>query len=364
MERLKVKATVADVLREKGEVSSGDLARRLGISRQSAHLALATLVKAGALQRVGAGRGSRYRRMATVWAAGTWPRLGLAEDVVWQQFESAVAAHARETVVSILHYAVTEMVNNAIEHSGGVNVSARVTEDGKTIAFDVEDDGVGIFEHVMRTRGLRTPFEAIAELQKGKVTTAPNAHSGEGIFFTSKMADRMIIGSGTTSWVIDGIRNDQGAETAPKRVGTLVHFEIARDSKRTAEEVFAAFTDDDLAFNRTRPSIRLFREGAEIVSRSEAKRLLTGLERFTEVELDFKDVRGIGQGFSDEVFRVWQQEHPQVKLIVTNANPAVQFMIARAQATAAIPSSPAASALGGGVSTVNVAVGSSTKTST
>ncbi|MDQ2914117.1 MAG: DUF4325 domain-containing protein [Chloroflexota bacterium] len=257
-------------------------------------------------------------------------------------------------------------MNNAIEHSESIGVIARVTEDGKTIAFDVEDEGIGIFEHVMQTRGLRTPFEAIAELQKGKVTTAPKGHSGEGLFFTSKMADRMFVESGSTRWAIDGLRDDQAVETSPKRVGTRVHFEIARDSARTTTEVFGAFTDEDLAFSRTRPSIRLFREGAEIVSRSEAKRLLAGLEKFKEVELDFRDVRGIGQGFADEVFRVWQQEHPSVRLTVANAGSAVQFMITRARATAAMSPPPTGSTFqvhGGSVPMITPANGNSTKTS-
>lgn len=367
MERPSVKEAIDELLERKGELSSGDLARRLGISRQTAHLRLASAVREGALQRVGAGRGTRYRRASTVRAAGTWPRKGLTEDSVWRQVESAVAGRARDNVVSVLHYALTEMVNNALEHSGSATVTARVTEDGEMIAFDVEDSGVGIFEHLMRKRGLRTPFEAIAELQKGKVTTAPREHSGEGLFFTSKLADRMTVESGTTRWVIDGSRNDQGVEISPKRVGTGVHFEIARDSSRATEDVFRAFTDEDLAFDRTRTSIRLFREGAELISRSEAKRVLAGLEKFAVVELDFRDVRGLGQGFADEVFRVWQEEHPDVSFIVTNANRAVQFMISRATATSAgLPrrTSGATAQVHQGTPTVNVTVGSTNKTST
>lgn len=330
MNRLKVIDAIEDLLREHGEVRSGTLAARLEISRQTAHSHLRSLVAAGTLTRVGAGRGTRYRRAAKVLAENTWPRAGLAEDEVWQLLAPSIgAAVAKPNVLSILRYAMTELVNNAIDHSNSTRVSVRVTDPGPVVAFEVEDDGIGIFEHLMRTRALASPYEAIAELQKGKVTTMPDAHTGEGIFFTSRLADRMIIGSGSARWVIDRTKNDQSMETTDRRIGTLARFEIEKSTDRTAESVFRQFQDDDHGFGRTRTAIKLFTEGDEIVSRSEAKRLLAGLERFEEIELDFRQVRGIGQGFADEVFRVWQQQHPGSRLLVEGANDAVRFMIDR-----------------------------------
>ena len=35
----------------------------------------------------------------------------------------------------------------------------------------------------------------------------------------------------------------------------------------------------------------------------------------------------MGQGFADEVFRVFQNMHPEIKLTVVNANAAVEGMI-------------------------------------
>jgi len=324
------------------------------------------MVDEGDLQRLGAGRATRYRRaVRTVVAAGTWARSGLAEERAWQHVRATIYGRTkRANIRSILHYAVTEMVNNAIDHSAGTVVAVRVMDQQAGLAFEVEDDGVGIFAHIMKTRGLRTPFEAIAELQKGKVTTAPQAHSGEGIFFTSRMSDRMTIESGTTRWLVDNRIQDQSIETAARRRGTLVHFEISKTATRTTAGVFGAHTNADLGFSRTRTSIKLFRDGDEIVSRSEARRLLTGLERFAEVELDFRHVQGIGQGFADEVFRVWQRDHPMTRLTVANANQAVHFMIDRARAGATTPlRSQSESTLVDGRPGVNIRVGDTTKTS-
>ncbi len=48
-------------------------------------------------------------------------------------------------------------------------------------------------------------------------------------------------------------------------------------------------------------------------------------------KIDFKNIKGIGQGFADEVFRVFALEHPEVGIIPVNACPAVLFMIDRAK---------------------------------
>jgi hypothetical protein len=67
------------------------------------------------------------------------------------------------------------------------------------------------------------------------------------------------------------------------------------------------------------------------VSRSEAKRLLRGLDRFREVVLDFRSVDLVGQGFADEVFRVWATRHPEVALAPVGMIPAVAFFVERAR---------------------------------
>lgn len=80
----------------------------------------------------------------------------------------------------------------------------------------------------------------------------------------------------------------------------------------------------------TRTVVKLFGLGRDFVARSEARRLLHGLEVFREVVVDFDGVRGIGQGFADEIFRVFGREHPEVRLVPVNMNEAVQFFVERA----------------------------------
>jgi hypothetical protein len=158
----------------------------------------------------------------------------------------------------------------------------------------------------------------------------PSRHTGEGIFFTSKASNRFEIVSGELQWIVDNRRGDMAVgELDPPERGTRVRVQIDPDDARDLGAVFAEYTED-LEFSRTRTVVRLFAIGTEFVSRSEAKRLVRGLERFREVVLDFRGVRLVGQGFADEVFRVWSSKHPEVRLTPVGMSVPVAFMVERA----------------------------------
>jgi hypothetical protein len=82
-----------------------------------------------------------------------------------------------------------------------------------------------------------------------------------------------------------------------------------------------------MTFDRTRVSIALYSADTGYVSRSQARRLLSGLESFREIVLDFAGVRLVGQAFADEVLRVWKSHHPEVTIRVENASPDVRAML-------------------------------------
>ncbi len=60
----------------------------------------------------------------------------------------------------------------------------------------VSDNGIGIFRKIRRDLHLTDERHAILELSKGKVTTDPNRHSGQGIYFTSRAFEKFGILSG------------------------------------------------------------------------------------------------------------------------------------------------------------------------
>ena len=73
--------------------------------------------------------------------------------------------------------------------------------------------------------------------------------------------------------------------------------------------------------------------GTVHVSRSQARRIVTGLEKFKVVILDFDRVPSVGQAFADEIFRVFKSKYPEIEIQTKNMVPTVQFMIERAQKT-------------------------------
>ncbi len=118
-------------------------------------------------------------------------------------------------------------------------------------------------------------------------------------------------------------------------VGTSVFMFLANDSPRTSQEVFDQFAAEtnNYGFNKTVVPVRLARHGLEqLVSRSQAKRLLSRIDRFNIVIFDFADVNTIGPAFADEIFRVFERSHPNIRLIPLNTVPAVDQMIGRARA--------------------------------
>jgi uncharacterized protein len=105
------------------------------------------------------------------------------------------------------------------------------------------------------------------------------------------------------------------------------------------EAVFDAFTDsEDYTFDKTVVPLRLAQhEGEKLVSRSQAKRVAHGFERFKRVELDFIGIEEIGQAFADEMFRVFATAHPGIRITPINVSPAVAQMIRRVESATGKP---------------------------
>jgi len=321
------------LLTKKASFQTHELAEAMGVTRQAAHRHLARLIRAGELRRVGRGRASRYER-AAISSFETWRCEGLSEDEVWRQLSARDSAldDASSDARQALHYGLTEIVNNAIDHSQSQAVHARLFESDGRIGFEVVDDGIGVFENLRRTLHLDDTMHALQELSKGKVTTQPEAHTGEGIFFVSKIANLFELESGSLCWIVDNERADSAVGQDVSRIGTRVRFEIDRQSARSLEALFREYAPDH-EFSRTRITVHLFEYGVRFVSRSEAKRLLSGLDRFAQIVLDFDQVEIVGQGFADEVFRVWQHAHPEVSFVPIHMSSSVAFMVDRARST-------------------------------
>lgn len=252
----------------------------------------------------------------------------LQEDLVWQELFQELNLNKETPAKEIMQFAFTEMLNNAVDHSGGNFVTISFWANELKWAFTIEDNGVGAFSKVRRHFNLANNMEAVIQLSKGKQTTAPKAHSGEGIFFTSKMVDIFILESNEIKWIVDNVRDDNGAGQSQLTTGTRVICQLATQTQKTSQSIFEQFTrHHDFVITNFR--VHLLDYGTEFVSRSEAKRLMNGLDKFEEIILDFKGVYAVGQGFVDEIFRVWISNHPKIKITGINMNNPITFMVER-----------------------------------
>ncbi len=316
--------------------------RKFKLSRQSASKYLNDLIAEGALLGTGNTRARQYRLR---YLAGDSFQLNIThdvqEDLEWRdKIRPLVAPYVDSNVLSICQHGFTEMLNNVIDHSESDTAMISVSRTAINVELIVKDYGIGIFQKIQQDFGLNDPRHALLELSKGKLTSDRSKHSGEGIFFTSRMFDSFSIRSQRLyftrtnfagDWLIEA---DESLNNSQE--GTRVFMVIERDSPRKIKDVFDRYAAefDDHGFTRTHVPIKLgLYDDDQLISRSAAKRVLARVNDFKEVLLDFQGVLSIGQAFADEIFRVFANEHPEVHLVVINTNATIDSMIRRAKNT-------------------------------
>jgi hypothetical protein len=323
------------------------VAERFGISRQAAAGHLRRLVRKGELLPAGETRSRSYSLRVSAeerFALNVTPDL--EEHEVWSSRALPLLGDLKPNILSICNYGFTEILNNAKDHSEANAVQVWIQRTAANVVVWMNDDGVGIFEKIKRAVHLDDERHALLELVKGKFTTDPARHTGEGIFFTSRMFDEFGILSGNLSLIHLREQEDWLIEDREPTAGTSVRMQIAARSTHTDKEVFDKYVvdQDDYAFKKTHLLVALSRrEGENLVSRSQAKRLMARLERFSEVCLDFKGIASIGPAFADEVFRVFQSQHPDLKITAINESDEVRQMVHRALSEARVRDEPRSS---------------------
>ena len=310
------------------------------MSRQAAHRRVMKLVERGWLHAIGGTRSRSYTLRILGKASLTVPLAPAPEESqLWTAHVLPQMAGVRENVTDICHYGFTEIVNNAVDHSQGEALTIDMARTARAILMSVKDNGVGIFHKIRKALKLTDDRQALLELAKGKFTTDPRRHSGEGIFFASRSFDNFLIMSGSSSYVYkQGSRGAMFEDSALVK-GTAVIMTVSPRSERILKEVFDAYSGGaNYTFRKTHVPLSLAKLGGEqLVSRSQAKRVLARFQNFEEVLLDFRGVKDIGQAFADEIFRVFALANPGVKLLTINASADVDRMIRRARALAASP---------------------------
>ena len=306
--------------------------KHFGISKPTTAKFLNQLVSEGIIEMKRKGRYPDYSLVTKKYFFTYKLKDKLEEDIILRKDILPLLSGLQENVQRIVQYCFTEMVNNVIDHSNADTMNVEVDLNALNIEIWVIDNGVGIFNKIQKDLGLEDPKHSILELAKGKFTSDPERHSGEGIFFTSRLCNKFMILSGRLFF--SGHHENDWLLENPDSVpvsGTVVSMLIEKKSNLNISDIFNEYADPDKqpGFYKTRIPVKLMQyEGALLLSRSQAKRLITRFDKFLEVILDFQGVSEIGQAFADEVFRVFRNAHPDVHLKPINCVPAVQRMSA------------------------------------
>ena len=316
---------------------ASEVALRFGVSRQAASRALNDLVAEGFFSKKGATKKAEYVRTRGHEPQPNELKLvkvlkGLNEDRVFDEIDlrANLKKNLSKNVHQIVSYAFSEMLNNAIDHSSAKKAEVHVQLDAVRFSFEIRDKGVGLFKNVQKKFTLKDEYEALEHVLKGKQTTMPERHSGQGIFFTSRIADCFEVRSHRIHLRVDNDVKDTFVKEERPLTGTLVSFSIRRRSRKALKDLFDRYTDSDFEFDQGECRVKLSQFNG-LLSRSQARRLTTGLESYKRIVFDFKGVAEIGQAFADEIFRVFQNRNPSIKLEFANADNAVTFMIYRAK---------------------------------
>jgi len=339
------KEKILEIASKQGKITTRMLSDKFGVSRQYINQLLSDLIKNKQIFKIGSTKSAFYilsdyiKKHPDILPKvfhKKYKNIKLEEHKILMEIEKKFPQimNLPENVRSIFTFALSEMFNNAIEHSHSRVIGVDVLIKNEKLFFIVDDSGVGVFRNIMKKRSLHSEFEAIQDLLKGKTTTMPKSHSGEGIFFTSKSADKFILNSFGNELTITA--NDTKVRyVSPIKRGTRVIFEISINSPLHLNDVFKKFTNltrnSDYGFDKTEIRVKLYVMGGIHISRSQARRILSGLEKFKIILLDFRDVSIIGQSFADEIYRVFQKAHPTIQIKEENMSEGVQFMIKRAK---------------------------------
>lgn len=334
-------------VQNKGVVKSIDFTSRFGVSRQYVSKILSSLVNENLLIKIGSTKSAFYTTENFLQNnpnlnhnsySKILNNINLEEHMVLNDIRKKFTkiSSIPENIKSIFEYAFLEMLNNAIEHSKSKKIKVFVNINKDILTFIVDDFGIGAFRNIMQKKNLNSPLEAVQDLLKGKTTTAPKLHSGEGIFFTSKVGDEFTLDSYGYQFIVNNLIKDIFVKKVKgQKQGTRITFRININNKFHLNEVFKEYTnigdDSDYGFDKTEIKVRLYMMGGVHISRSQARRVLSGLDKFKIIVMDYENVPMVGQAFADEIYRVFQNKKPDIQIQSINMNESVKFMIERAK---------------------------------
>ena len=307
-----------------------EVMKRLNIGRRAALKLLRRLAATQWLTLDGTIRKGCWKPGALRQVVQRYALDGLQEDLPWARDFAPYFALPPE-VARIAQHAFTELLNNAIDHSGGTQVTVSMRQTALHLQLLVSDDGCGVFQRIASAFDITDPSLAMLELSKGKLTSQPDRHSGRGLFFTSRLADVLDLHANATAFQFRGWDRRSWHKGKPiARQGTSIYLALALDTKRTLDRVLKDHSMDGTGygFDRTVVPLQLMLGNATgLESRAQARRVALRLDTFRRAEIDFTGVSDVGHGFADELFRVARHGHPGLQIVPVGMSPRVDAMV-------------------------------------
>ena len=185
IDKHQIRIRALELIQADGHRVGTRLAQAMGLSRQVANGYLQVLLRDGLVEAEGTTRARVYRLKWLVDIDRRYPREGLQEDLVWRELHRAEhgrVARQREQHLVLLIYRDDQQRHRSLGCGRGAGRDPAGCSPHGSRGFR---QGRGDLRQDPRALGLHDPRESILELAKGKLTTDPEHHSGEGIFFTS-----------------------------------------------------------------------------------------------------------------------------------------------------------------------------------
>jgi hypothetical protein len=236
-----------------------------------------------------------------------YPLAGLQEDLPWSR-DFAPNFALPPDVCRMAQHAFTELLNNAIDHSGGTQVTVSMRQTPLHLQLLVSDDGCGLFERIARPSPSPTPrwpcwSSARASSPASPSATPAAACSSPRAWPTCSTCTPTPPPSSTAAGTAQLVQEPSRSA----RQGTSVYLAIALDTARTLDSVLRAHSldGDGYAFDRTvvplqllaAPGWRSIRARRPSAWRAAAA-LSPRRDSTSPASAD------IGHGFADELFRV------------------------------------------------------------
>ncbi len=305
------------------------LARCLGISARRAESVAEELAAAQWLVVDGAAGQRTWRPGPLRQVVKRYALRGLFEDLPWRR-DFAPCFTLPDAVQRMAQHGFTELLNNAIDHSGGSEVTVSMRQTPLHFQLLVSDDGCGLFDRMAKNFDINDPHLALLELCKGKLTSAPERHTGHGLYFSSQLADVFGLHANGLAFQRHEWERVQWRTTRHcGQPGTSIFMGLALDTKRTLDEVLRAHSADGkgYGFARTTVPLHLLASNGNLASRADAKRAVARLTGFRRAVIDFAGVKEVSHAFADEMFRIFSRDHPETRLVPIGMTPQIMEMV-------------------------------------